>query len=355
MQPCLRFPMFLNKSVKTSDALIVCSAFARVGLLGNPSDEYYGMCVACTIRNFSATVTLVPASSIRVERNPDFDSVDFPSLTELHNRVERSGFYAGERILWATCNAFYKECLIRQLPLESKGFHLRYTTTIPRQVGLGGSTAIEAAALKALMTYYGVTEDHFPPECIASVLTRVEQRELCFSAGMLDEATQALNGLLFLDFRKRLSGSDDQWDYVRLDANLLPPSYIAYESCGTEESRIHNDVRRRWLAGDSRVATAMNEIASCAERGREAIAAKDYETLSYLIDRNFDLRREVYGDAVLAGTVAMVELARELGLCAKSCGSGGAITGICEDRQRISIVTEAFRERGYQCVPLEVA
>ena len=37
-------------------------AYARVGLLGNPSDGYFGKCISVSVQNFFAEVTLTPIS-----------------------------------------------------------------------------------------------------------------------------------------------------------------------------------------------------------------------------------------------------------------------------------------------------
>ena len=38
--------------------IITAHAYARAGIVGNPSDGYFGKTIACIVRNFCATVTL---------------------------------------------------------------------------------------------------------------------------------------------------------------------------------------------------------------------------------------------------------------------------------------------------------
>jgi hypothetical protein len=47
--------------------------YARVGLMGNPSDGYFGRTLAATIRNFHADVWLVKSDSIKVRTVCAFD------------------------------------------------------------------------------------------------------------------------------------------------------------------------------------------------------------------------------------------------------------------------------------------
>ena len=60
-------------------------AYARVGLLGNPSDGYFGKTIAFTISNFYAEATLEPRcdGSIRIEPHVVHDGVEFASLQAL--------------------------------------------------------------------------------------------------------------------------------------------------------------------------------------------------------------------------------------------------------------------------------
>src|SRR5690554_3637731 len=48
-----------NACFRTGAAMIIRTrAFARAGLVGNPSDGYYGKTISFVIRNFATTVTL---------------------------------------------------------------------------------------------------------------------------------------------------------------------------------------------------------------------------------------------------------------------------------------------------------
>ena len=56
----------------------------------------------------------------------------------------------------ASLNRFYSHCVARNIQLPSRGFSLRYHTTIPRQVGLSGSSAIVTAIVRSLLEYYSM-------------------------------------------------------------------------------------------------------------------------------------------------------------------------------------------------------
>ena len=98
----------------------------------------------------------------------------------------------------------------------------------------------------------------------------------------------------------------------------------------------------------------INELSWCAHRGKEALVAGDMVTLSTEMNRNFDLRTELFGEAALGPNLEMVRLARSLGSCAKQPGSGGAIIGIIPDDEFMERAAPAFSEQGWDLVALEM-
>lgn len=62
--------------------------YARVGLMGNPSDGFNGKTVSFTIENFSAQVTLAPLETVDIVPHPINDTHAFPSLDQLMQQTE---------------------------------------------------------------------------------------------------------------------------------------------------------------------------------------------------------------------------------------------------------------------------
>jgi hypothetical protein len=67
----------------TSAEMAERRAYARVGLLGNPSDVYGGRALSFAITNFSAIVRLRPSPELLIQPHPHHDLVAFPSLPTL--------------------------------------------------------------------------------------------------------------------------------------------------------------------------------------------------------------------------------------------------------------------------------
>lgn len=60
-------------------------------------------------------------------------------------------------MLSASINHFFKYVRERGIYINETPFTLSYDTTIPRQVGLSGSSSIVIATLRALMEFYRIS------------------------------------------------------------------------------------------------------------------------------------------------------------------------------------------------------
>lgn len=300
-------------------------AYARAGLVGNPSDGYHGKTISIIIRNFWAEAVLYEWDTLEIlpgkENQHRFDSVH-----DLVKDVKLHGYYGGVRLVKATIKKFVEFCTRQKLDLHSRNFSIRFESNIPRQVGLAGSSAIITATLRVLMDYYQIT---IPQVVQPSLILSVEQEELGITAGLQDRVIQVYEGLVYMDFAKERMQETMGYQhgvYEPLDVNLLPPVYIAFKADVSEPTEVfHNDIRSRYRQGDTAVVQAMQTFARLAEEARTALLARDHARLALLMNQNFDTRRSIY--QLAQGQVEMIEVARSVGASAKFAGSGGAIIG----------------------------
>jgi len=125
--------------------------YARLGLIGNPSDGYGGKTLSVICKNFYAEVTLTKSDQLIIVP----DAYQFNSVTDLVNYVDDNGYYGAQRLFRATIKVFADYVSSKSL-LQSltPAFNLSYQTNVPRMVGLAGSSALIVATLKALMNFY---------------------------------------------------------------------------------------------------------------------------------------------------------------------------------------------------------
>ena len=290
--------------------------------------------------------------------------------------MTRNGYYGGVRLLWAICaevrpsrsltpriraltrprltTKFYKHWAATQTPLPARGFRLSYETTIPRQAGLSGSSAIVTAALSCLEAHFGAA--FALPKATRPALVLAAERALGITAGLQDRVVQTYEGVVYMDFDAEGMSARGHGEYTPLDPDTLPPLwcvpclrcfvFIFYSGfddlslgcvnrlvwCDNpgDSGAVHSTVRARWDAGDDTTRQLMAQVAALAPAGRAALAARDVAALAALMDTNFELRRGLFGDAALgARNVAMVRTAQRCGASAKFCGSGGAAVALC--------------------------
>lgn len=306
--------------------LISTKAYARAGLVGNPSDGYFGKTISFIIRNYCAEVTLFETPELIIEPNQR-DHSSFGSIDALARDVRQFGYYGGIRLLKASVKRFYEYCTKHHLPLHGRNFTLRYSSNIPPQVGMAGSSAIITACWRALIEFYGV---EVPKHLLPSLVLSVENDELGIPAGLQDRVIQGYEGVVFMDFNRASIEKLGYGIYEELDPALLPPVFVAYTTKLSEGTEVfHNDIRGRWNRGEREIVSAMYQWANLAQRVRDMLVAGRGHEIGPLLNENFDLRRRLY--KLSQGNIDMVEAARDCGASAKFTGSGGAIVGTYED------------------------
>jgi glucuronokinase len=321
--------------------MIETYAYARAGLLGNPSDGYFGKTIAFLVRNFRARVLLYPSARLEI-RPSKADMPIFENLDDLYVTTRWRGYYGGIRIIQALIVRFMDYCREQGIELENRNFTLEYESTIPLRLGMGGSSSIVIAALRALCRYFGV---EIPPPIQAKLALETETRELGMPAGPQDRVVQIYEGLVYMDFAREWMEGRGYGVYEPLDPALLPNVYVAYRTSLSEGTEVfHSNVRERWRAGDPEITDAMRLWASYAEQGRAALLRGDFTLLDHLINANFDLRAKLY--RISQGNVEMIQAARNAGASANFAGSGGAIAGTYQDEVMYNALVERLRPLG---------
>ena len=330
--------------------LIKTRSFARAGFLGNPSDGYFGKTISFAFQNFSAEIVMYETPELGFVPS-DVDDATFASPNDLLRDIQLFGYYGGIRLMKAVAKLFFLWCRERGIALPARNFTVRYTSNIPRLVGLSGSSAICTAMLKALQQFYGV---QIPLEDAPTLCLEAERDELGIQCGLQDRVIQMYEGCVFMDFDKTRVESSGHGRYERLDPVLLPHLYIAYDPQRAEVSgTYHKKLRVLFEEKKPDIVAAMGEFADIAQQGRDALLAGRLDRLPALVDANFDLRDRIFN--VAPANRNMVLAARSTGVSAKFAGSGGAIVGIYEDDAQYERLVQALGAIGCQTIRPTVA
>jgi glucuronokinase len=263
-------------------------AYARAALAGNPSDGYGGAVLAVTFRDFAAEVDLSHAHEPAIAGG---DAAELVRAAVARFRPRAGGVGPG----------FYRAAC---------------RTTIPRQVGLAGSSAIAIATLRALCELHGL---ELEPDDLAELAWHAETEELGYPAGPQDPYAQAHEGLVLMEFA---NGARVE----RLDPASLPPLFLAFRADAPEPSpEVHAELRHRAERDEATVRAAMAELAEHAREAGRRLQAGDGGAIGELMGASFEARRRIL--PLDPRHERMVELARDHRADANYAGSGGAIVG----------------------------
>jgi glucuronokinase len=286
------------------------SGSARAALAGNPSDGYSGAVLAVTIDALSACVEL------------------------------GAGAPSDDLLTAATLRRF-----AREFGADTSAHSPQLSTTIPRSVGMGGSSAIVIATLRALGARHHISLD---PDSMAALALSIEVDDLGIAAGMQDRLVQCHGGLVFMEF----AGVHPHAE--RLDPGLLPPLVVAWREDHSEHSGVvHSDLRERFRRGEPGVREAMAQLGGLARRARAALLSGAQAGFRAAVDATFDLRRELMD--LDPRHVELVEIGRRAGAAVNYTGSGGAVVCVCNDPGHRDAVARELQEGGAETVATEAA
>ena len=321
---------------------VVGKAYARAGLLGNPSDGYGGKAVAICLSDFRARVYLETEATLPVRGALDKASV-LRILDGLQGDFRSLDREDGSCLLMAALHRFFEVLPIlaetdRENPLFQ--FSLRFETDIPRQVGLAGSSAIVIACLRALDEWFGTG---LSPQAIASLALTAETEDLEIAAGPMDRIAQAYEGMVVMD----LGRPGDLSSHYSMDAGCLPAMFLAWDPQGGRPSdEAHRDLKRRWQDGNADVMMAVEAFRELVDEGLRLLERGDLDGFRDAMDQNFDLREKIF--SVGQRDKEMVAIARNYGAGAKLCGSGGAVIGLPRSESDFISIKQGYLEAGYR-------
>ena len=291
---------------------VVATCTARAALAGNPSDGFGGAVLAVPVADLCATVASTEAEEFEI-RTADAD---------LHI------------LLTATAEAYAES--VGVLPTVS----ISASTTIPRSVGLAGSSALVVAALRSLG---GWSERRWDRIELAELALTVERDRLGIAAGLQDRLVQAVAHPVLMRF--------DPVSFVTIDVPDDVPLYVAWlADAAAPSGRVHRTLQRRYETGDEGVIRTMRDLAIQAERAHRALSAGDPTLLGEAIDRSFDLRAAMIdvGDHQRR----LVETGRRTGAAVNSAGSGGSVVGLARDAPHLAALRDAYTAIGAGFVEL---
>jgi len=330
-------------------------AYARAGLVGNPSDIFHGKTISLLFDRFEVRVILYESPDLVIVPN-ERDQSRFNNIEQLVSYRRQFGYYGGIRLIEATIIRFREHCKQSGILLAQKNFTVEYTSMIPFGVGLGGSSAIARAVLTALMEFFELTDREIPRPLQSNLIMEAETNELDISAGPQDRVVVVYGGLVYMDFTEKAYADNGgvHGHYEKLDPALLPSLFIAYkQELAKSSGVVHNIMRyRAQVEHDPKVLEVMRKKAELVEEAKDGLLKGNKDALGPILSRDFDLRRSVY--TINPENLLLIEIARGLGAHAKQTGSGGAAIGTYRDEDHFRKLSEAYDSNGFSVFKVNV-
>ena len=328
---------------------IAYSAPGRASIIGNPTDIYGGSVVSCALeqRAYAAIepsdVTILEVCGVETTVS-DWES----TLAFQHDELDVARAVLG--FLFHTVhpqplgigNLWRKIDHERLLPrLVQEHFKLTAQTDIPRQAGLGGSTAILAVIFACFLERLNVSLNAYE---MAEAIRWIEANVLGVSCGYQDHYMIVFGGLNYLDMRgKEMQRQDEDEPFATVEplhgVVRKLPCVVAHTGVARDSGSVHGSIRPRWLAGEEKVRKGYERISEIGRLGKKALVEEDWRRLGRLMNENHAIQRELGGSG--PSNEALIKLALDAGaLGAKLAGAGrgGTIIALHPDPAQLSTV-----------------
>src|SRR5438034_10518748 len=105
--------------------IITAHAHARAGLVGNPSDGYFGKTISFIIRNFRATVHLWESPHFEIVPSHG-DLAKFATVNDFLLDQKLHGYYGGMRLIKSAVKKFHEHCHRQGHELHGRSFTISY-------------------------------------------------------------------------------------------------------------------------------------------------------------------------------------------------------------------------------------
>ncbi len=311
---------------------------ARVGLVGNPSDGYGGAVLAAVVDAWCATVSVTPiGDGVRI-RSDDVGTIEL-ALADAATGPISTDRFGDHALVVAAVRSLRMHLGDVLTPVE-----IEWSCTIPRSVGLAGSSAIAVGVIEAVAASRG-----FPlePRLVGALALEAERVWLGIAAGWQDRMVQAHRGAVLVDAAAMDDLAGRAAPMVQPVRDLDVEVMVGWLPHDSEDSgRYHDALRRR--ADRPGFADGMVELAALARRAAACAAARDRVGLGELVDASWQVRCRA---APLRSSHArLVEAVRAAGVPATSPGSGGSVVALPGDRGAREAAVAALEALGAHVV-----
>lgn len=313
---------------------LTVSAPGRANLVGNPSDQYGGCQVSCSVA-LRARATLCDAPRTELVTGEENAVVENAGDLEPRGDLLDLG-----------------RAVLRFVGPPLPAARIEYGSEIPLRSGLAGSTALVVALLHAIAAWHGeALEGHRLAEAARSL----ERDDMGVVCGFGDQYMAVFGGLRYLDFRGKGHGEPTERTRFATVEDLAPfvprlPFVLAFTGVRHASSAVHAPIRERWLAGEPEVVVGYRRVAELGAVGKRALLEGDWDSLARAMNENHAIQRAFGGsgpsnEALIAAALA----AGAPGAKLAGAGQGGTIVALWPDADPLPL-ERALRAAGAEAL-----
>ena len=317
--------------------MIIARAPVRISLAGGGTDlpayfeEFGGAVVSTTIdKYFYVFLNVSEDDSLQI------------SSSDYRTFYRHDG---GEPVLWDG-DLRLPRAILNHFGIQ-RGLSMFLASEIPPGTGLGSSSTVAVAIIKAVGTALGRNMDKYE---LAELACHIEIEKLGEPIGKQDQHAAAFGGLNWMEFTR---------EGVRVEPLRVSPEVLAslernLLSFFTGSSRSASEILQRQTRSSQRqeasVIEALHRVKAMAIEVRQALERGDLSTFGALLDENWAQKKRFAAGITNPRIDQAYEMAKEAGALGgkiSGAGGGGFLLLYCEpDRQES--VTQALEPHGFK-------
>lgn len=213
------------------------------------------------------------------------------------------------RLIYASLYRIYLENSLLWEKIKKTHMEIGIISTIPRQSGLGGSSAIIIAFIYALAEFHNffnktenLKKSDLPinKDTIAEICTKVEDKDLKITAGYSDRYVISRGGLSFCSYIGKLYhhdiGKEPLAVYDRIDKIYdieSLPIIICFSGSSHDSGDLHKKLRTLYLKRNQRIVKKYGKLAEIAWKARFSLMEKDWKSLGLFFKENTRIMNKI--------------------------------------------------------------
>ena len=320
--------------------IIRSKAPLRLGLAGGGTDldvycDKFGGYV------LNSTISLYVHCSIE-ERDDGkiiFEAIDIDKKVELGSQKEL--VLDGELDLF---KGIYNR-IVKDFDIEPLSFKLSTYSDVPSGSGLGGSSTLVVAVIKAFVEWLNLPLGEYD---IARLAFEIEREDIGIVGGAQDQYAATFGGFNFMEFydNKRVIVNPlriKNWIIDELEESMV----LYFTNITREASQIEHE--KKSLLDDEKSLNAMHEVKEDATLMKEHLLKGDIQDFAKVLGKSWESKKRVSNSISNSEIDRVYTLAMENGAYSgkvSGAGGGGFMFFMVESTKKLQLIKELNRQQG---------